>query len=123
MTLNPGQKQLNESTSKIEPAAIKVYRDFTKCLTCNGFFKGPRDVISSDLFKESFALYCAQMKEVRGGEFLEKIIKPELGTFEWLIPGLRLDLLDLLVLLLLLISRLINGSGLRISHSKVFRSG
>ena len=24
--------------SKIEPATINIYRDITKCLTCNGFF-------------------------------------------------------------------------------------
>ena len=24
--------------SKIEPAAINIYRDITKCLTCHGFF-------------------------------------------------------------------------------------
>ena len=71
LTSYPGQRRLNESTFKIDPAAIKVYRDFTKCLTCNGFFKGPRDVTSCDLFKEALALYCAQMKEVSGGGFLE----------------------------------------------------
>ena len=43
--------------------------------------------------------------------------RTELGTFEWWISGI------MLVLLLLLISRLINRSGLRISHSKVFSSG
>ena len=54
----------------------------------------------------------------------------ELGTFEWWISGLMLDPLFFLisrwnnarVLLFLLITRLINGSGLKTSHSKVFSS-
>ena len=58
-----------------------------------------------------------------------ELVWSELGTFEWWISGLRLDPLFFLisrlnnaVLLLLLISRLINRSGLRISHSEVFSS-
>ena len=52
----------------------------------------------------------------------------ELGTLEWWISGLMLDpffflISKLLVFLMNLISRLINRSGLRISHSKVFSSG
>jgi len=60
-----------------------------------------------------------------------KVLTSELGTFEWWISGLRLDPLFFLIsrlnnacsILLLLISRLINRSGLRIPHSKVFSSG
>jgi len=55
--------------------------------------------------------------------------RSELGTFEWWISGLMLDLpfflisrLKMLVLLLLLISRLIKRAGLRISYFKVFSS-
>ena len=53
----------------------------------------------------------------------------EMGNFEWWISRLMLDplfflisRLKMLVLLLLLISRLIHRSGLRIFHSKVFSS-
>ena len=38
LTSYPAPRQLYESTLKIEPAAINIYRDIIKCLTCYRFF-------------------------------------------------------------------------------------
>ena len=39
LTSNSSRRQSYESTSKIEPVAINIYRNITKCLACYGLFK------------------------------------------------------------------------------------
>ena len=40
LTSYPAPNKLYELRSKIEPAAINIERDITKCLPCHGFFTG-----------------------------------------------------------------------------------